>query len=73
KKQLQETIIVSREYGGVTKAAVELESMDASGLAKIVSMIFSQTTLFIVVFAMVLMSMVSRIFTRSRPAHSGRA
>lgn len=73
KKQLQETIIVSREYGGVTNAAAKLESLDASGLAKFVSMIFSQTTLFVVVFAMVLISMVSRIFTRSRPSHSGRA
>ena len=73
KKQLQERIIVSREYGGVSNAAAELESLDASGLAKFMSMMFSQTTLFIVVFAMVLISGVSRIFTRSRPAHTRRA
>lgn len=66
KEMLKETIIVSREYGGVSKGAVELESLDATGLDRFVSMMFSQTTLFIAVFAMMLISMFSRIFARSR-------
>jgi hypothetical protein len=70
KEQIEEKIIVSREYGGVSGRAVNLGSGTDDSLAAMMSMLFSQTAFFAVISSMMLLSLMSRVFGRSRVRRS---